>query len=141
MPDREEILSLLNQYSYCADSGNVEGLVALYEKGEWAMEGEKLYRGAEELREIAAKTIMYEDGTPRTRHINTNIELDIDVENGTANGRRYLTVVQQTDALPLQPVFSAIYFDEFIKEDGSWRFARTLVTAPLIGDMSHHEKE
>ncbi len=141
MSDKDEIMSLLNQYSHRVDSGDIDGFAALFEKGEWYMEGSKPNRGFKEVFDnVISKAIIYEDGTPRTRHVNTNIELSIDEKGGTAKGQRYVTVLQQTDSLPLQPIFSGHYHDEFVKENGSWRFSKTVVHQPFVGDMSQHLK-
>lgn len=139
MSDREQLLSLLNRYSFAIDSGDLDGFVALYEKGEWYVEGSPPNKGAKEVFDnVVSNAIIYEDGTPKTRHVNTNIELSIDEVAGTAKGERYVTVLQQTGTLPLQAIFSGHYHDEFQKENGSWRFSRTVVRNPLVGDTSHH---
>ncbi|CAA0113521.1 Uncharacterised protein [Halioglobus japonicus] len=141
MSDQEQILSLLNRYSHTVDGGDIEGFAALYEKGEWYVEGSTPNRGFKEVFEnVVSKVIFYEDGTPRTRHVNANIELDIDEKAGTAKGQRYVTVYQQTDKLPLQPIFSGHYHDEFVKDGGEWRFTRTVVHQPFVGDVSQHLK-
>jgi 3-phenylpropionate/cinnamic acid dioxygenase small subunit len=141
MSDKDEIMSLLNRYSHTVDSGDIEGFVALFEKGEWYVEGLTPNRGSNEVFEnVLSKVIIYDDGTPRTRHVNANIELSIDEKSGTAKGQRYVTVLQQTDSLPLQAIFSGHYYDEFVKENGEWRFAKTVVHQPFVGDMSQHLK-
>ncbi len=141
MSDKDEIMSLLNRYSHTVDGGDIEGFVALFEKGEWYVEGSTPNRGSKEVFEnVLSKVIIYEDGTPRTRHINANIELSIDEKSGTAKGQRYVTVLQQTDSLPLQAIFSGHYYDEFVKENGEWRFAKTVIHQPFVGDMSQHIK-
>jgi len=141
MSDKDEIMSLLNRYSHTVDGGDIEGFVALFEKGEWYVEGSTPNRGSKEVFEnVLSKVIIYEDGTPRTRHINANIELSIDEKSGTAKGQRYVTVLQQTDSLPLQAIFSGHYYDEFVKENGEWRFAKTVIHQPFVGDMSQHLK-
>lgn len=141
MSDKEQILSLLNRYSHTVDGGDLEGFAALFKHAEWYVEGSTPNRGAKEVFEnVLSNIILYDDGTPRTRHVNANIELDIDDETGTAKAQRYVTVLQQTDKLPLQPIFSGHYHDEFVKEDGEWRFARTVVHQPFVGDMSQHLK-
>ena len=139
MSDKEQILSLLNRYSFTVDSGDLEGFVALFEKGEWYVEGTPPNRGSKEVFDnVVSNVIIYEDGTPRTRHVNANIELSIDEASGTAKGQRYVTVWQQTETLPLQAIFSGHYHDEFEKENGSWRFSKTVVRNPFVGDTSQH---
>ena len=82
--------------------------------------------------------ILYEDGTPRTRHVTSNVLLQIDETAGTATGQCYVTVLQHTDELPLQVVFSGHYFDEFERVDGTWRFKSRRIRRPLLGDLSQH---
>ncbi|MCB1746885.1 MAG: nuclear transport factor 2 family protein [Gammaproteobacteria bacterium] len=139
MSARDEILALLNRYSFTVDGGDLDGFAALFEQGEWSVEGNRPSRGAREIHDnVLSKIIIYPDGTPRTRHVNTNIELDIDEGAGTARGQRYVTVLQGTDGFPLQTIFAGHYHDAFVREDGRWRFASTVVHRPLMGDMSKH---
>lgn len=141
MSARDEITSLLNQYSYTVDTGDFAGFTALFAHAEWSVEGTAPIRGSEAIMDgILSKIILYEDGTPRTRHCTTNIEVTIDEVAGTASSQRYVTVLQATDDFPLQPIFCGHYFDEFERADGRWRFTKTLVRRPFIGDMSRHLK-
>ena len=52
--------------------------------------------------------------------------------------RCYATVFQQTDVLPLQPIASGRYVDQFERVGGTWRFADRLITGFLLGDRSQH---
>ena len=142
MPDTVEIRTLLNQLYYAADSGDYESFIAMLARAEWVFEGGESYFGAQAIKEnVLSNVINYDDGTPRTRHINTNVEIDIDQGATTAKCRRYLTVLQQTDDFPLQVIFSAVVRDQFAKEDGAWHFTKTIICEPLFGDMSHHTTE
>jgi hypothetical protein len=80
----------------------------------------------------------YADSTTRTRHITTNVIIDVDEEAGTATSSSSFTVTQQTDNFPLQPVASGLYSDAFERHDGIWRFASRAVGEELFGDLSHH---
>lgn len=141
MTARDEIAGLINQYSYRVDGGDFEGFRALFEQAEWSVEGAEPSCGGQAIWDnILTKLIVYEDGTPRTRHVTTNVQIEVDEAAGTASAQRYVTVLQSTDALPLQAIFSGHYFDTFVREDGRWRFASTLVRQPFVGDMSHHLK-
>ena len=67
-------------------------------------------------------------------------DLDIDETAGTAKSQCYVTVFQQTDAFPLQAIFSGHYFDDFERVNGKWRFKKRHIKHQLVGDMSAHLK-
>ena len=50
--------------------------------------------------------IVYADGTPRTKHITTNLAIEVDEEAGTAMSRAYFTAMQALPGLALQPIVS-----------------------------------
>jgi len=134
----EEILALMHRYTYLIDRGNLEGFAGLFESAEWGAEGAKLQTGGEMLEMLRREVIIYPDGTPRTRHVVSNIELDVDEEDGVAKGQSYITLFQQTDDFPLQVIFSGEYHDEFVRENDTWRFERRIVKHPMMGDQSRH---
>lgn len=138
MSARDEITTLINRYGFTIDTGDKEGFAELFEHGEWTVEGTPPNRGSDEVLAAIAGVQIYEDGTPRTKHMTSNVELDIDEDAGTASGQCYVAVFQQTDDFPLQPIFIAHYFDEFERADGAWRFTKRLIRHPLVGDLSHH---
>jgi 3-phenylpropionate/cinnamic acid dioxygenase small subunit len=82
--------------------------------------------------------ITYDDGTPRTKHVTTNIIIELDDEAGTAASRAYFTVLQAVSGLPLQPIVSGRYRDRFAFSGGQWRFAERQVRIDLVGDVSRH---
>jgi 3-phenylpropionate/cinnamic acid dioxygenase small subunit len=84
--------------------------------------------------------LTYPDGTPRTRHVTTNLIIEADEDAGTAASRSYFTVFQQVGDFPLQAVASGRYRDRFERRDGAWRFASREVSTDLVGDVSHHVK-
>jgi hypothetical protein len=73
-----------------------------------------------------------------SRHVTTNLIVDVDEEGGTASARSSVTILQATGKLPLQPIVVGRYEDEFRRAGGSWRFAARRVDFQLIGDMSQH---
>ena len=82
--------------------------------------------------------IVYDDGTPRTKHVTTNLAIELNEDEGTAASRSYFTVLQALPDLPLQPIVSGRYFDRFERRDGLWRFVERRVQTDLVGDVSRH---
>ena len=82
---------------------------------------------------------MYGDPpVPRTKHLLTNTRISVDGESATALS--YVTVIQGTEDLALQPILSGCYFDRFTCIDGSWQFSSRLFCLDNMGDMSAHAK-
>jgi hypothetical protein len=85
---------------------------------------------------LSDSLIVYDDGTPRTKHVTTNVAIEVDEEAGTAVSRSYCTALQALPDLALQPIVSGRYQDCFERRDGQWRFTERRVRTDLVGDMS-----
>ena len=53
--------------------------------------------------------IVYEDGTPRTKHVTTNLAIEVSEDAGTAVSHAYFTALQALPDLALQPIVSGRY--------------------------------
>jgi 3-phenylpropionate/cinnamic acid dioxygenase small subunit len=84
------------------------------------------------------RLIVYDDGTPRTKHVTTNVAIEVDDQAGTAVSRSYFTALQALPDLALQPIVSGRYHDRFERRDGHWRFVERRVRTDLVGDVSRH---
>jgi len=135
------INSLLMTYAELVDGARFADVGAMFEHATYRIEhGDSMrvsnYEGAAEVEAFCSQTRVYPDGTPRTKHVVSNVVIDVDGDR--ASGRCYVTVFQQTDVLPLQAIASGRYTDRFERVDGSWRFADRLISGFLLGDRSQH---
>lgn len=80
--------------------------------------------------------IVYDDGTPRTTHVTTNVAVEVDEEAGTAVSRSYFTALQALPDLALRPIVSGRYQDHFERGDGQWRFVERRVATDLVGNVT-----
>lgn len=136
MCDADAIAALIFTYAERVDAGDLDGMAALFAHATYRSHVRE-YTGAEELaRVMKGRVILHDDGTPRTRHVTTN--LIVDVSGDAATARSYFTVFQATPELPLQPIVAGRYHDRFARVGGSWRFADRLVLVDLAGDLSRH---
>ncbi len=136
----KDILSLMNEYCYRIDKGDIEGFAELFENGSFGVIGsdDGMLNGKDEVLKYLSRVIMY-DGKPNTKHCLTNVQIDIDEEAGTAKTQSYVTVIQAVPPdFPLQPIFSGHYHDSFEYVDGQWRFHTREISPDLIGDLSVH---
>jgi hypothetical protein len=96
-------------------------------------------RGQEAIEAMFRDTIItYEDGTPRTKHVTTNMIIDVAPDTARATARSYFTVLQALPDLALQPIAAGRYHDQFERRAQRWRFAERRVHVDLVGDVSRH---
>ena len=140
MPDSaREIENLVYAYAERIDAGDLAGVAELFRHGRIEAAPGVVLEGVDAVRKLyESSTRLYDDGTPRTRHITTNVIVEVDDTAGTATARASYTVVQQTDALALQPIIVGRYRDTFHRVDGHWCFDTREMFVDLTGDLSHH---
>ena len=132
------IENLIASYAELVDDGDFAGVGMLLADATFiGAAGEVSGRDAIE-KMLRDRLIVYDDGTPRTKHVTTNIAIEIDEEAGTADSRSYFTVLQALPELALQPIVSGRYQDRFVRRDGRWRFVERRVRTDLVGDVSRH---
>ena len=85
-------------------------------------------------------TRLYDDGTPKTKHITSNVQIYVDDAAGTARSSAYYGVTQATPDLPLQVIVTGHYHDTFHRVDGAWWFDTRIMFVDQVGDTSHHLK-
>jgi 3-phenylpropionate/cinnamic acid dioxygenase small subunit len=140
MPSAERAIeNLIARYAFLVDDGDFAGLGELLGAAEFRL-GPAVAHGKADIEQLAAAVLQtYADGTPRTRHVTTNLIIEVSPD-GTAASRSYFTVLQQTGDFPLQPVACGRYRDRFELREGTWRFTAREVSIDLVGDTSHHVK-
>lgn len=121
-------------YAELFDTGQFDGFAAQFEHGAW----HKAEPGAEGVRRYLDEHVITYDGSPRTKHVTTNLVIDVDEAAGVATASSYVTVLQAAPDLPLQPIFAGRYRDRFERVDGDWRWLERRVIGDLYGDVSHH---
>ncbi|MCR6483405.1 nuclear transport factor 2 family protein [Amycolatopsis sp. OK19-0408] len=138
MDDYRALENLIYTYAALVDAGDFTGVGELFAGGAFAGSG-GVARGAAAVERMLRDTvIVYEDGTPRTKHVTTNVVLE--VSGDTASARAYFTVLQAVPGLPLQTIAAGRYEDGFTRRSGEWGFTERRVTVDLVGDVRHHLK-
>jgi ketosteroid isomerase-like protein len=138
--DMDVIRTLIHEYAERIDTGDLDGLAALFTDATWGSPGRGTsLRGAEQVRHGYDGVILY-DGSPCTKHVISNVTIEL-TGDGTATARSYFTVLQARPDFPLQPIIAGRYHDRFERVDGRWRFADRQIIPDLIGDLSHHLRD
>jgi hypothetical protein len=137
--DVDAVVALVHEYARRIDAGDFAGVADLFGDATFHAARGPVRRGADELLATLRRlVILHEDGTPRTKHVVTNLTVDVDTAAGAAAARSYFTVLQATATLPLQVVIAGRYEDRFARGGAGWRFAERLVHMDLVGDVSQH---
>lgn len=139
---RDAVAELIYTYAERLDAGDFEGMADLFAHAELTTEGiDRVSRGSDQVFALYSTwTRRYpNDGTPKTKHVMSNVIIDVDEDAGTAATRSYFTVLQAVPgALTLQPIVAGRYRDRFERVDGEWRFTSMHIIIDLMGDLSHH---
>jgi ketosteroid isomerase-like protein len=137
-PSEAEIRALLNAYCERLDAGDFDGVADLFRDGAFRSPRGTNLVGADAVRSQYDPLVVYEDGTPRTKHVLGTVVVEVDDDAGTAAARCAFTVFQAADGAPLQPVLSGRYHDQFEQVDGAWRWRERFVHPDLEGDLGRH---
>jgi 3-phenylpropionate/cinnamic acid dioxygenase small subunit len=135
---RDAITALIHRYAESVDGGDLDGVAALFAGSTYGAEGGPQRRGTQEVLAALRDAIILHDGVPRTKHVVTNLTIDVDETAGTATARSYFTVLQATPTLPLQPIISGRYHDRFRRGADGWRFADRRIFIDLVGELREH---
>ena len=129
----------MNSYALLLDSGDMEAVADLFERATWRSDPNgPVLRGSAGVRPVYDALKTY-DGVPRTKHLLTDLIIEVDEAGTTASSHCYWTVLQNLeDGGRIEAIVSGQYTDRFEKSEGMWHFSDRLITADLFGDASHH---
>ncbi|NND67730.1 MAG: nuclear transport factor 2 family protein [Halioglobus sp.] len=139
MDDSRHIENLIYRYAELIDQGDLAGVAELFRHGAIVSPAHNSRRAgyAEVLQMYELSCRLHEpSGTPLTRHVTTNVIVEVDGEQASA--RSYYSVLQATDNLALQPIIAGHYHDTFHRIEGEWCFETREMYVDLVGDCSQH---
>jgi ketosteroid isomerase-like protein len=137
----EAITALIYTYAERIDAGDFAGIGELFAHATLTFEGfDNVVSGQQDIQDLYKRTTRrYDDGTPRTKHVMTNVLVDVADDGLSAASRSYFTVLQAVpDALALQPVIAGRYRHRYRYVDGQWRVDAMHIMIDLTGDLDHH---
>jgi 3-phenylpropionate/cinnamic acid dioxygenase small subunit len=140
---RTAIENLFFLYAEAIDAGDFEAIGELFAKARIiGPDGGVSGEGKQGVKAIYDQsTRLYEDGTPKTQHVTTNLIFEFAEDGRSASVRSRFTVFQALPDFPLQPIITGHYADRFVytDEDG-WHFVERRMRPVLLGDLSRHLK-
>jgi 3-phenylpropionate/cinnamic acid dioxygenase small subunit len=132
------IEKLLYLYAERMDAGDFSGVAALFVGAAYGPAGGPMLSGCAELETVLRSMVQLHDGSPATKHVTTNVIVEVEADGRSATARSYFTVLQALADLPLQVIVAGRYHDRFVRDESGWRFAERVVWMDLTGDLSRH---
>jgi len=137
--DRDAIATLIYTYAERLDAGDFAGIAALFADATFRSNARPdVRRGSAQVLEVYNTTVAVYDGSPCTKHVTTNVVIEVDADSASA--RSYFTVLQARPELPLQVIIAGRYHDTFARAGGVWHFTDRLIFMDLAGDLRFHLK-
>lgn len=136
---REYIERLLFEYCASIDRGDFEGTGKLFgATGLYGLVGGAAASGSTQVTAMMRASVRTYDGVPRTRHVVTNVVIDVSEDGLSGTVRSYVQVLHQAPGGPLVPIVAGTYYDRVHTVGGEWEFAERRMHIELTGDLSTH---
>lgn len=138
LSDGDQLRSLLGRYCDLVDAGDFPAVGELFAEGQLVDDqGQVVARGAAEAAEMFATRVKRYDGSPRTKHLVLNSQIELDGDTARVRSS-YLVLQAVPDRLPLQPIITGRYVDTFTRRPEGWAWTERRFGVDLVGDVSHH---
>lgn len=137
LEDKDMIRETMAAYCHELDACHFANVASLFaEDGVWTTDyGEAKGRGA--IEEMLRSVVPVKGEGPQRKHYITNIV--IKVSGDSARSVSDYLVVRESGP-DLIPVMGGTYKDEWVRQDGTWRFKRKELVHDIAGDMALKNK-
>ena len=135
---RRAISELVYAYAERLDLGDFDSVAELLAEASYGVAGMKAAQGREQVRAVLERAVKLYDGVPCTKHVTTNLVVEIGEDGATASSRSYFSVLQAAVPGALSVIVAGRYHDRFARNDRRWRFIERVVHMDLVGDLSRH---
>jgi hypothetical protein len=140
MDDVQAIKNIVLSYVELLDLGDLDGLSILFARATVHTQGGAPISGAAAFKEFIQSSVQFYDGIPSTKHVVSNVIVEIDEERHSATARSYYTAFQARPELALQPILAGRFHDRLERDQDGWHLVERVIYADLMGDLRHHIK-
>ena len=131
------VAGLVHAYAERLDGGDLDGVADLFARATWRSAGGTRLEGSAQVRRAYDPVVLY-DGSPRTKHVITNLVIEVDDEGRSASSACVFTVLQAVSPGALRVILAGRYHDRFAVDEQGWYFTDRLIHADLVGDLRRH---
>lgn len=141
----DAVTALVHAYAELLDAGDLDGVARLFARAVWrSPQHPEGRQGIEAVRRVYDGVRLY-DGSPRTKHVISNLVVEVDDGAGSASSRCSFTVLHGVETGSARPILSGRYNDAFARDHGDdaagWHFTERATLVDLVGDVSGHFRQ
>jgi hypothetical protein len=137
--DVQAIKNIVSSYAELLDLGDIDGLAKLFTKATVRTHGsDQELRGADAVKQLIEHSVHLYEGIPSTKHVVTNMLVEITDDRRSATVRSYYTALQARPELPLQPMIAGRWHDRFERVGDSWHIVERVIYIDLVGELRFH---
>ena len=134
-----QISAIIFGYAEAVDEGDLKAVAAYFEHGRIRVHGlDDEHVGIDGVERMFRDHVRFYDGSPATKHVTTNLVIEVEDDGQRAVARSYFTVLQARPELPLQIIIAGRYHDRFERRGARWVLTDRLEYCDLTGDLSCH---
>lgn len=130
--DRLDVMDLVARYAECVDSGDAAGYAGLFAADGVVEHSAGSVSGREAIHDWVA-TLAKEDRVGKNSRLKHIMGLPVirgDGEKATA--RTYVTIPRHLDSGEIVIRLAGTYFDDCVKVDGTWLFAKRVIDLDFV---------
>ena len=132
MQDRLDVMDLVARYAECVDSGEAAGYAALFTQDGVVEHSAGRVSGRAEIHAWVA-TLAQEGRVGRQSKLKHVMGLPVIRGDGAkATARTYVTIPRHLDSGEIVIRFVGTYFDDCLKLDGTWLFAKRVIELDFV---------
>ena len=133
------ITNSIYEFADAVDTGDIERYAHKMRCGTIRVHGiDDTWTGSEGVKKMFADHTRFYDGIPNTKHVTTNLRIQIDDVGNTGTAQSYYMVLQAMPGFQLQVVCAGRYYDTFERRDDEWLMIERFEYLDLVGDLSAH---
>jgi hypothetical protein len=137
--DIQRIKNLVHSYAELLDTGDFDALGQLFARAVVRVHGSgHQAQGAEAARRMLVGSVRLYNGIPSTKHLITNLIVELAADRKSATVRSYYVALQACAGLPLQPIIAGRWHDQLERDDDRWFFVERVIYPDLMGDLRFH---
>ncbi|WP_170116299.1 nuclear transport factor 2 family protein [Rathayibacter caricis] len=133
-----DITRLMHTYAHRLDGADFAGVGALFDQGVWHIAPDRSCHGSAEVEAWLVENLAVHGDKLGTRHIISNVLIDVADDGLSATALSYGVVTQVTEDFPIQVISQCRYEDIFACTASEWHFLERRALIDGFGDTRAH---